>query len=129
MATSNRRKARRYRYSTGIVYNTFPWPQTVGHQQERVRALAKAVLEARAKFPGASLADLYDADLMKPELRRAHAAMDAAVDKLYRGPVFSSDRDRVEHLFALYEKLVSPLTAPVGARKIRRLRRPSRRSR
>jgi hypothetical protein len=101
----------RYRYSIGIVYNPFPWPDADEKQQARIRELAQNVLDARAKFPGATMADLYDADVMKPELRHAHRALDAAVDKLYRGEAFPGDRQRVEHLFARYERLVSPLTA------------------
>lgn len=101
----------RYRYSIGLVYNTFPWPDASEAQKEKIRALAQAVLDARALYPGATLADLYDPDLMKKELRQAHRALDAAVDRLYRAAPFASDRERVEHLFALYEKLSSPLTA------------------
>src|SRR5712692_713463 len=100
-----------YRYSIGIVYNPFPWPDAADAQQAKIRSLADAVLKARAKFPGASLADLYDSDLMKPDLRHAHRALDTAVDKLYRLTPFLGDRDRVEHLFGMYEKLVTPLTA------------------
>jgi hypothetical protein len=107
----------RYRYSIGIVYNTFPWPEAIEQQRERVRGLAQTVLEARRQFPGATLADLYDSDVMKPQLRQAHRALDAAVDKLYRAAPFTSDRDRVEHLFGLYEGLVAPL---VGASRPRR---------
>jgi hypothetical protein len=44
-------------------------------------------------------------------LRKAHRALDRAVDKLYRSTPFTSDRDRAEHLFGLYETLVAPLTA------------------
>ena len=76
----------------------------------------------RAKFANAALADLYDADLMKPELRKAHHALDTAVDKLYRGAGFNSDRERVEHLFGLYEKLSSPL---IAATKKKAGRRPT----
>jgi hypothetical protein len=47
---------------------------------------------------------------MKPELRRAHQALDMAVDRLYGAAPFGSDRERVEHLFGLYEKLVAPLS-------------------
>jgi len=101
----------RYRYSTGIVYNTFPWPDANKAQSEKVQKLAQAVLDARSKFPNATFADLYDADIMKPELRHAHHALDAAVDRLYRAAEFPSDRDRVEHLFGLYERLVAPLMA------------------
>ncbi|MFN6942886.1 MAG: class I SAM-dependent DNA methyltransferase, partial [Parvibaculum sp.] len=100
-----------YRYSIGLVYNTFPWPDASEAQKEKIRALAQAVLDARALYPGATLADLYDPDLMKKELRQAHRALDAAVDRLYRAAPFASDRERVEHLFGLYEKLSSPLTA------------------
>ena len=46
---------------------------------------------------------------MPGNLRKAHAALDAAVDRLYRAAPFASDRDRVEHLFGRYEALVNPL--------------------
>ena len=98
-----------YRYSAGIVYNTFPLPAISDEQKLRLRRLAQAVLEARARFPNASLADLYDSVAMKPELRKAHRDLDEAVDKLYRRAAFNTDRERVEHLFALYERAVSPL--------------------
>lgn len=100
-----------YRYSIGIAYNPFPWPVTTDAQRAKIRGLARAVLDVRTKFPNATLADLYDADTMKPELRKAHYALDAAVDRLYRSTAFQGDRDRVEHLFAQYEKLIAPLTA------------------
>jgi hypothetical protein len=110
----------RYRYSIGIVYNTFPWPEAGDAQKAKIRVLAQAVLDARAKFPQATLADLYDPDSMPPELRKAHRALDAAVDGLYKRGGFGSDRERVEHLFALYEKLAAPLTASAGKKKSRR---------
>lgn len=111
----------RYRYSIGIVYNAFPWPETTAAQQKTIRRLAQQVLDARAKFPGATLADLYDADVMHSELRKAHRALDAAVDRLYRSSVFTGDRERVEHLFTRYEQLVSPLlpaTKPARRRRV-----------
>jgi hypothetical protein len=100
-----------YRYSVGIVYNTFPWPEATDRQRARVRSLAQAVLDARLQFPTSTLADLYDADVMPPPLRKAHHALDEAVDRLYRPAAFTGDRDRAEHLFGLYEKLVAPLAA------------------
>ena len=48
---------------------------------------------------------------MLAELRKAHRQLDVAVDKLYRAPPFGSDRERVEHLFPLYEALVQPTSA------------------
>jgi hypothetical protein len=109
----------RYRYSIGLVYNTFPLPPAEDLSQ--LEPLAQAILDARAAHPGATLADLYDPDLMPPDLRRAHRALDRAVDRLYRPQGFSSDRERVEHLFALYEAMVAPLLAP--GPKPRRVRR------
>ena len=100
-----------YRYSVGIVYNTFPWPEASDRQRARIRELAQAVLDGRAQFPGSTLADLYDVDAMPPKLRKAHRALDHAVDKLYRSAAFEGDRDRAEHLFGLYERLVAPLVA------------------
>ena len=106
-----------YRYSSGIVYNDFPWPDASEAQKVKIRALAQVGLDARAKFPKATLADLYDPDSMPPELRKAHHKLDDAVDALYKRGGFQSDRERVEHLFMLYEKLISPLEASAGKKK------------
>ena len=100
----------RYMYSVGVVYNTFPWPEASDTQRAEIEKLAQAVLDARDAYPDSSLADLYDPDTMPPDLRRAHKALDTAVDRLYRSKPFDSDRERVEHLFGLYEKLVNPLS-------------------
>jgi hypothetical protein len=100
-----------YRYSVGIVYNTYPWPQASEKQKAHVRDLAQNVLNARLQFPGSSLADLYDRDVMPQPLRKAHRALDEAVDRLYRQAPFSGDCNRAEHLFRMYENLVAPLTA------------------
>lgn len=99
----------RFQYSPGMVYNTFPWPEASATQKAKIEALAQAVLDARDAHPTSSLADLYDPDTMPANLRKAHIALDAAVDKLYRAKPFGSDRDRVEHLFGLYEAMVAPL--------------------
>ena len=99
-----------FRYSIGLVYNTFPLPVPPDRLQ-RLAPHADAVLAARANHPDATLADLYDPDLMPADLRKAHQALDRAVDRLYRRNGFTSDRERVEHLFGLYEKMLVPLTA------------------
>jgi hypothetical protein len=95
----------RYRYSIGLVYNTFPTPQAKKEKWFKLEPLAQAVLDARAKYPEATLAELYDPELMPADLRKAHQALDRAVDKLYRRKPFTSDRERAEHLFSLYEKM------------------------
>ena len=109
-----------YSYSSGLVYNTFP-PPPKDADLSKLEPLAQAVLDARAAHPDATLADLYDPDLMPPNLRRAHQALDRAVDRLYRRSGFASERERVEHLFMLYEKMRAPLEA--GMKRKRRRRR------
>ena len=115
-----------YRYSIGLVYNTFPTPagyRNGGPDLSKLELLAQAVLDARATHPGATLADLYDPDLMPPNLRRAHQALDRAVDRIYRRTGFSSESERVEHLFMLYEQIRAPLDAAARANPKRRRKR------
>ena len=68
----------RYRYSKDIVYNNFPWPEPDEKQRAAIERTAQGILDARAKYPEASLADLYDELTMPPELRRAHQENDKA---------------------------------------------------
>ncbi len=98
-------------YSVGVVYNTFPMPPVSDAELTKLDPLAQTVLDARNAHPDSTLADLYDPDLMPANLRKAHRALDRAVDRLYRRSGFASDRERVEYLLALYEKTVAPLTA------------------
>ena len=113
-----------YRYSSGLVYNTFPMPAE-DTDLSKLEPLAQTVLDARAAHPAATLADLYDPDLMPPNLRRAHARLDRTVDRLYRPAGFASERERVEHLFMLYEKMRAPLEAKMQAKSKRRRRKRS----
>lgn len=112
-----------FQYSASVVYNTFPWPEPDAKQRAAVEKAAQAVLDARAPrlAAGASLADLYDPLTMPAELLKAHHALDHAVDRCYRAAPFTSERERVEFLFARYEQLTAPL-AP--AAKPSRHRRP-----
>jgi hypothetical protein len=109
-----------YRYSIGIVYNPFPWPDADEKAREKTRALAQAILDARKNHPESTLADLYDPEVMPNDLRKAHRDLDEAVDRLYRKERFQSDRERVEHLFKLYENLTAPMLVAASAPKKRR---------
>lgn len=109
-----------YRYSIGLVYNTFPTPPVSDGDFGKLEPFAQAVLDARAAHSGATLSDLYDPDLMPVNLRKAHQALDRAVDRLYRRAGFSSDRERVEYLLGLYEKMTIPLSASTKSARIRR---------
>ena len=121
LAASHRRTLGRadYRYSIGLVYNTFPTP-TESADLSKLEPLAQAVFDARAAHPAATLADLYDPDLMPLNLRRAHQTLDRAVDRMYRSSGFASERERVEHLFGLYEKMTAPLTVKPKLKRQRR---------
>ncbi len=98
-----------YRYSAGIVYNNFPWPECSDVQHGKIEEAAQAVLDARAQFPQSSLADLYDPLTMPPALVKAHQTLDRAVDTCYRKAAFTSDAQRVEFLFERYQQLTSLL--------------------
>lgn len=108
-----------YSYSPSI-YNSFPWPTMTPQQQANIETLAQAVLDTRASFKDTELDVLYDQDSMPPTLRKAHTALDKAVDKLYRRKGFSFERERVEHLFKLYETNAAPMAVP--AQKTRKKR-------
>ncbi len=111
-----------YRYSNKLVYNNYPWPEPDKKQRAAIEAAAQAVLDARAPrlAAGASLADLYDPLAMPAELLKAHRALDHAVDKSYRPAVFTSDRERVEFLFARYEQLTAPLAPAAKPKRSRK---------
>ncbi len=97
-----------YRYSNEIVYNNFPWPQApTDKQQAAVRAAARALLDARVAQNGQTLAALYDADVMPEAIRKAHAALDKAVDACYRTQPFDTELGRVCFLFEQYAELTA----------------------
>ncbi len=97
-----------YSYSTGIVYNNFPFPESPTDKQiQNVESAAQSVLDARALFPNASLADLYDPNTMPPALIKAHQSLDKAVDLCYRPQPFPNETKRIELLFELYDKYTS----------------------
>ena len=72
-----------YRYSKDVVYNNFPWPTPTDTQKTKIEQTAQAILDARARYPESSLADLYDELTMPPELRKAHQDNDRAVMQAY----------------------------------------------
>lgn len=110
-----------YRYSNTLVYNNFPWPQNpTAAQIKAIEEKAQAVLDTRAQFPGNTLADLYDPITMPPALLKSHQALDKAVDAAYRKQPFASERERIEYLFAEYQRLTAPLLPRAKARRKKR---------
>lgn len=97
-----------YRYSGGVVYNNFVWPEPSDSQREEVERRARAVLDARAAQEGATLADMYDPDneTFFPELMRAHRELDASVEACYGVDFDGDERLITAHLFRLYAEEV-----------------------
>ncbi len=96
-----------YRYSAGIVYNNFPWPENpIDKHKQAIETAAQEVLDARLQFPDSSLADLYDPLTMPPTLLKAHQRLDKAVDAAYGKTKFKTEAERVAFLFELYQKYV-----------------------
>ena len=106
-----------YQYSASIVYNNFPWPEPTDKQRAAIEAAAQAILDARAAQPQSTLADLYDPLTMPPELRKAHAANDRAVDAAYGYKAGKSDAARAAFLFDRYGQLTTLLPADKPKRK------------
>lgn len=97
-----------YSYSNTVVYNNFPWPSPTKSQQERVERTAQQILDARAVYPQASLADLYDELTMPPELRKAHQENDKAVMTAYGFDWRKmTESDCVAALMRMYQKLTT----------------------
>ena len=94
-----------YRYSAGIVYNTFPVPQYTESQKTNIAKCGQQILDIRSKYPRVSLSQLYNRTTMPTDLLNAHQALDRVVDKLYRKEKFNTERERCEHLLARYEKM------------------------
>ncbi|MBR0485221.1 MAG: class I SAM-dependent DNA methyltransferase [Oscillospiraceae bacterium] len=95
-----------YRYSKDIVYNNFPWCNPTDQQKANIEKTAQMILDARAKYPDCSLADLYDETTMPPELRKAHQANDKAVMIAYGFDYKTmTESECVAELMKLYQKL------------------------
>lgn len=106
MKTISTRLKSDYEYSSTIVYNTFPLPSPTDKQKEKIKKTAQDILNARAKYPESTLADLYDPTSMPPELLKAHKANDRAVLQVYGLPTDASESEIVAHLFMMYEQLI-----------------------
>ena len=101
----------RYAYSSGFVYNTFPWPKPTVLQKTKIEKTAKAILDTRAKYKCISLGDLYSPKRMQVlyDLTKAHQDNDKAVMEAYGMDlsIIKTESQAVEFLIPLYEKLLS----------------------
>ena len=95
----------RIRYSATLCYNTFPFPKITKEQKERLTKLAEEVLLTRENHTEMTLGEMYNPESMPDDLKEAHHALDIAVEQCYRIEPFTSDDERLEYLFKLYEKM------------------------
>lgn len=96
-----------YRYSSSLCYNTFPFPDISAKQKEKLEDHVFRVLDEREKHPEKTMAQLYDPDKMPAALRQAHHDMDIAIEQCYRAKPFTTDEERLEYLFTLYEAMIA----------------------
>lgn len=96
-----------YRYSSALVYNTFPFPNISQKQKDEITELVWGVLDEREKHSQKTLAQLYDPDKMPEGLRKAHHTLDKAIEQCYRPKPFETDEERLEYLFRMYEEMTS----------------------
>ena len=96
----------RIRYSAALVYNTFPFPKITQTQKEKIEELVNIILDERDKEYLKTLAELYDPNKMPDGLKKAHENLDLYIETIYNDKPFSSDEERLEHLFKLYEKMI-----------------------
>lgn len=95
----------RFRYSIFLCYNTYPVPKLTTAQKEELESLAQKILDIRDENFDMTLGEMYNPETMPEELREAHHQLDLAVEHIYRTEPFTSDEERLEHLFKLYAKM------------------------
>lgn len=95
----------RIRYSATLCYNTYPFPKLSVEQKNTLSSLAENILLVRENHTEMTLGEMYNPETMPQDLRYAHQALDLAVERCYRPEPFTSDEERLEHLFKLYEKM------------------------
>lgn len=94
----------RRRFSNTLVWNTFPLPSLTKDQKDLIIEGGRKVLEARANYPSSSLADLYDPDNMPQDLKKAHEALDRAMDSVFSNKPFNNELARQKALLEMYKK-------------------------
>jgi len=108
------------RYSAKVCYNTFPFPDIDIKQKENLNWYVFTIMDERAKYPEKTMAWLYNPDTMPKDLKQAHKELDEAVERCYRLQPFTSDTERLEYLFKLYEEMIQKDTLFAKQKKTRK---------
>ncbi|EFW88663.1 DNA methyltransferase [Streptococcus equinus] len=93
-----------YRYSAGLVYNTFPVPELSTRRKNMIEEQVFEILDLREEL-GGTLAELYHKDTMPESLREAHKKLDEIVERAYKDTPFNSDEERLSHLLKRYKEM------------------------
>lgn len=101
-----------YRYSAGLVYNTFPVPELATRRKNEIEGLVWDILDIREE-EGGTLAELYGSPLaekkpkpMNPRLLEAHRKLDKVVERAYKKDRdFRDDSERLSVLLDMYSKM------------------------
>ncbi len=110
-----------YRYSAKLCYNTFPFPEISEKQKLTINEYVFAILDERAKYPEKTMAWLYNPETMPKELKQTHQNLDKAIEEIYRmGNPFTSDAERLEHLFKRYDEMIKKDTLFAKQKKTRK---------
>ena len=110
----------RFRYSSTLCYNTFPFPKIDKRQEELLSQYVFDILATRANHIGKTLKWMYDRNTMPNDLKQAHQALDKAIEQCYRLQPFNSDNERLEYLFKLYEKMIAEEASNPTPKKAKR---------
>ena len=110
----------RFRYSSTLCYNTFPFPKIDKRQEELLSQYVFDILATRANHIGKTLKWMYDRNTMPKDLKQAHEALDKAIEQCYRLQPFNSDNERLEYLFKLYEKMIAEEASNPTPKKAKR---------
>lgn len=97
-----------YRYSAGVVYNTFPIPEISTNRKNILEEAVLEMLDVREE-EGGTLAELYGGanKPMNVRLREAHEKIDGIVERAYKQEPFKSDEERLSILLKFYREMIS----------------------
>ena len=93
-----------YRYSAGLVYNTFPIQNLSTQRKNEIKRVMLDILDIR-EYEGGSLAELYNTKTMPKSLQQKHEELDGIIDRAYRQKPFDSDEERLSILLELYQNM------------------------
>ncbi|KDP12038.1 class I SAM-dependent DNA methyltransferase [Staphylococcus chromogenes] len=93
-----------YRYSSGLVYNTFPIRKFSSQRIKEIERVITDILDLR-EYEGGSLAYLYNSKTMPISLKEKHKELDGIVERAYQQKPFKSDEERLSILLSLYKEM------------------------